>query len=259
MLEVTPVKAFKDNFIWMLHNPGSETAVAVDPGESEPVLSWLEQQGLRLSAILITHKHIDHTGGVMDLQFAYPKVAVLGPAKEPIRGIKVRLNEGDQPDIPGLDAHFTVLEVPGHTEGHIAYYGEGLLFCGDTLFSAGCGGIFGGTHEQMHDSLQRIAALPADTLVYCAHEYTLANLGFAKWVEPDSPAIQQREQEAQAQLQQGDNTVPSRLQTELDTNPFLRVAQPAVLAAAERYVGHSLAQGAEVFSAIRRWKDREYD
>lgn len=259
MLEVTPVKAFKDNFIWMLHNPGSETAVAVDPGESAPVLAWLEARGLRLSAILITHKHIDHTGGVMDLQFAFPGTVVLGPANESIRGIKVRLKEGEHPQIPGLETDFSVMEVPGHTEGHIAYYGEGLLFCGDTLFSAGCGGIFGGTHAQMHASLQRIAGLPADTLVYCAHEYTLANLGFAKWVEPESAAILKREQEAQALLAQGDNTVPSKLGTELATNPFLRVAVPEVRVAAERYMGHALTDGAEVFTAIRRWKDREYD
>ncbi|MCW8944117.1 MAG: hydroxyacylglutathione hydrolase [Sedimenticola sp.] len=259
MLEITPVKAFKDNFIWMLHNPGSGTAVAVDPGESAPVLAWLEANELKLSAILITHKHIDHTGGVMDLQFAFPKVAVLGPSNEAIRGIKVRLKEGEHPTIPGLDADFEVLEVPGHTEGHIAYFGEGSLFCGDTLFSAGCGGIFGGTHEQMHASLQRIAALPAETEIYCAHEYTLDNLGFAKWVEPDSPAILLREQEAQALLAKGDNTVPSSLQTELQTNPFLRVGLPSVKAAAENYVGHSLSEGAEVFTAVRRWKDREYD
>lgn len=259
MLEVTPVRAFKDNFIWMLHNPGSETAVAVDPGESAPVLAWLEQRNLRLSAILITHKHIDHTGGVMDLQFAFPGIAVLGPANETIRGIKVRLKEGERPQVPGLEADFTVMEVPGHTEGHIAYYGEGMLFCGDTLFSAGCGGIFGGTHEQMHASLQRIAALPADTLVYCAHEYTLANLGFAKWVEPESAAILKREQQAQTLLAEGKNTVPSSLQTELETNPFLRVTMPEVQAAAERYVGHALNSGAEVFTAVRRWKDREYD
>ena len=259
MLEITPVKAFKDNFIWMLRNPGSDTAVAIDPGESEPVLTWLKENDLKLSAILITHKHIDHTGGVMDLQFAFPKVAVLGPTHEAIRGIKIRLKEGEHPVIPGLDADFEVLEVPGHTEGHIAYYGEGVLFCGDTLFSAGCGGIFGGTHEQMHASLQRIASLPPETLIYCSHEYTLDNLGFAKWVEPDSPAILQREQEAEALLARGENTVPSSLQTELQTNPFLRVGLPAVKAAAESYVGHSLAEGAEVFTAVRRWKDREYD
>lgn len=259
MLEVTPVKAFKDNFIWMLHNPGSEAAVAVDPGESEPVLAWLKERDLRLSAILITHKHIDHTGGVMDLQFAFPGIPVMGPSNETIRGIKVKLKEGDQPQIPGLDADFKVMEIPGHTEGHIAYYGEGLLLCGDTLFSAGCGGIFGGTHEQMHASLQRIAGLPSDTRVYCAHEYTLANLGFAKWVEPESAAILKREQEAKEQLEQGKNTVPSILQTELETNPFLRVAVPEVQAAAERYAGHPLSTPAEVFTAIRRWKDREYD
>ncbi len=259
MLEITPVKAFKDNFIWMLHNPGSDSAVAVDPGESAPVLAWLEQRGLKLSAVLITHKHIDHTGGVMDLQFAYPGLPVLGPANETIRGIKVRLKEGDRPEIPGLQADFTVLEVPGHTEGHIAYYGENVLLCGDTLFSAGCGGIFGGTHQQMHASLQRIASLPADTLLYCAHEYTLANLGFAKWVEPESQALRDYEQAAKEMLEQGQNTVPSRLQTELQVNPFLRVDEPTVRAAAEAYAGHPLTTAEEVFTAVRRWKDREYD
>lgn len=259
MLEITPVKAFKDNFIWMLHNPGANTAVAVDPGEGAPVLAWLKEQGLELSAILITHKHSDHTGGVMDLRFAFPSVPVFGPSNEPIRGIKVRLKEGDRPEIPGLQADFTVMEVPGHTEGHIAYYGEGMLLCGDTLFSAGCGGIFGGTHQQMHASLQRIAKLPAETLVYCAHEYTLANLGFAKWVEPENQAVLQYEAEAKRVLQQGGNTVPSRLQTELDVNPFLRVAEPAVKAAAERFIGQPLESGEAVFTAIRRWKDREYD
>lgn len=259
MLEITPVKAFKDNFIWMLHNPGSDTAVAVDPGEGAPVLAWLKAQNLKLSAILITHKHSDHTGGVMELQFAYPGVPVFGPANEPIRGIRVRLKEGDHPEIPGLQADFVVMEVPGHTEGHIAYYGEGVLLCGDTLFSAGCGGIFGGTHAQMHASLQRIARLPADTLVYCAHEYTLANLGFARWVEPESEALKRYEEEAKTELAQGGNTVPSRLQTELDVNPFLRVSETTVKVAAEEYAGKSLESGEAVFTAIRRWKDREYD
>ncbi|MCW8908711.1 MAG: hydroxyacylglutathione hydrolase [Sedimenticola sp.] len=259
MLEITPVKAFKDNFIWMLRNPGSDSAVAVDPGEGAPVLAWLKEHGLKLSAILITHKHSDHTGGVMDLQFAFPGVPVFGPANEPIRGIKVRLKEGDRPDIPGLQADFTVMEVPGHTEGHIAYYGEGVLLCGDTLFSAGCGGIFGGTHQQMNASLQRIAKLPAETLVYCAHEYTLANLGFAKWVEPESQALLRYEDEARRVLEQGGNTVPSRLATELEVNPFLRVAEPSVRSAAEKYVGQPLESEEAVFTAIRRWKDREYD
>jgi len=259
MLEITPVKAFKDNFIWMLRNPGSETAVAVDPGEAEPVLAWLKEHGLKLSAILITHKHVDHTGGVMDLQFAFPGIPVFGPANEPIRGIKVRLKEGDRPEIPGLQAEFTVMEVPGHTEGHIAYYGEGALLCGDTLFSAGCGGIFGGTHQQMHASLQRIAKLPADTLVYCAHEYTLANLGFARWVEPESEALLRYEEASKRVLEQGGNTVPSKLATELEVNPFLRVAEPSVRSAAEKYAGQPLESGEAVFTAIRRWKDREYD
>ena len=151
------------------------------------------------------------------------------------------------------------MDVPGHTEGHVAYYGEGVLFCGDTLFAAGCGRVFSGTHQQLHNSLQRITALPPETLCYCAHEYTLDNLGFAKWVEPGNPHILAREDMVRSLLQQGMPSVPSLLSVELETNPFLRTDKDEVVRAAEKYVGHSLSSEEEVFTAVRTWKDKEYD
>ncbi len=184
---------------------------------------------------------------------------MLGPAGEPIAGLTHRLAEGDRVEIPGIEASFRVLEVPGHTRGHIAYWGEGVLFCGDTLFAAGCGRVFDGTPGQLAASLARIARLPPDTLVYCAHEYTLANLGFARWVEPDNPALPERTRAAEALRAAGLPTLPASLALELATNPFLRVGVPAVRCAAEAYAGRSLADDADTFAVVRGWKDRDYD
>lgn len=259
MLEITPVQAFEDNYIWMLGNPGSSDFVAVDPGDEAPVLTWLAQRDARLSAILITHHHYDHVGGLPELTAAFPGITVYGPAGNDIRGVTQPVREGDRLSPAGLDAEFQVLEVPGHTAGHIAYYGEGALFCGDTLFAAGCGRVFDGTFEQLSASLLRIAGLPAQTRIYCAHEYTLANLGFAAWVEPDSAALRVRSEREKARRSAGEPTLPALLQTELETNPFLRTGDAGVRAAAERYAGHPLQSDAEVFTALRRWKDREYD
>ena len=208
---------------------------------------------------MITHKHGDHVGGVKELKRIWPEAVVYGPAGEPIPALERALTDGDQIKLDGVAAEFLVLDVPGHTEGHIAYLGQDALFCGDTLFAAGCGRVFSGTHEQLHRSLQRIAALPPETRIYCAHEYTLDNLGFAAWVEPKNKDIAQRRREAE-ETRAGDRpTVPSRLGLELRTNPFLRSGEPAVVAAAERYAGRGLQSSAAVFKAIRTWKDREYD
>jgi hydroxyacylglutathione hydrolase len=258
-IEITGVDAFEDNYIWMLRNPGSSHAVAVDPGDETPVISWLRQQGCDLTAILITHHHYDHVGGIAELRQAYPDVEVYGPTNETIRGLTLALKEGDRPRIAGLDASFQVLEVPGHTAGHIAYFGEGVLFCGDTLFAAGCGRVFTGTFEQLSDSLERIAALPDDTRVYCAHEYTLANLGFAQWVEPENPDLLNRIKRELQKCEAGIPTVPSHLAEELLTNPFLRTRVRTVVKAAEAAAGHSLRSSAEVFTALRQWKDSKYD
>ncbi|MET0089738.1 MAG: hydroxyacylglutathione hydrolase [Candidatus Thiodiazotropha sp.] len=259
MLEITPLSSFDDNYIWVLRNPGSSQVVVVDPGDETPVLEWLRETSSQLSAVLLTHHHYDHVGGVPELAEAFPGLPVFGPANEKIRGLTHPLREADRPEIPGLEADLRVLEVPGHTAGHIAYYGEGALFCGDTLFAAGCGRVFDGTFEQLSRSLLRIADFPADTQVYCAHEYTLDNLGFAQWVEPDNPDIAERLSMDRAQREAGLPTVPSRLASELQTNPFLRTRIPAVVSVAEQKAGQTLATPASVFSALRQWKDREYD
>ena len=259
MLEIKPISAFNDNYIWLLRQTGGVSAAVVDPGDAAPVIQHLCREGLRLEAILITHKHGDHVGGVRELKRAWPEVVVYGPAGEPIPAVEQALRGGQRITLNGVGAEFLVLDVPGHTEGHIAYYGQDSLFCGDTLFAAGCGRVFSGTHKQLHHSLQLIAALPPETLLYCAHEYTLDNLGFAAWVEPDNPALVQRRQDAEEMRAKNNPTVPSRLDLELLTNPFLRSSEPVVIAAAERYTGGRLQTPDAVFTAIRSWKDREYD
>ena len=259
MLSITPIPAFDDNYIWLLRAPGGSACAVVDPGDEEPVLAALAHEGLELAAILITHKHGDHTGGIRELKAAWPAAAVFGPAGEPIPLLEHPLRGGDTVDLPALGATFEVLDVPGHTEGHIAYVGDGALFCGDTLFAGGCGRVFSGTFEQLSASLERLADLPPATRVYCAHEYTLANLGFAKWVEPENAALLAREQVDVATRARHEPTVPSTLDLELATNPFMRTNQPPVIAAAERWAGRALPNRAEVFRALRTWKDKDYD
>jgi hydroxyacylglutathione hydrolase len=259
MMEISPVRAFEDNYIWMLSQQGVNAAVAVDPGDETPVFEWLRAQAKRLVAILITHHHYDHTGGVPELVEAYPGIPVYGPSRESIRGVNQPLVDGDRISFDGLDGSLTVLDVPGHTAGHIAYFGDGALFCGDTLFAAGCGRVFDGTLAQLSHSLQRIAGLPADTGIYCAHEYTLDNLGFAVWVEPESEALKRRIVEEQRKRQAAEPTLPSALSLELETNPFLRAGVRQVREAAERASGRPLSTPVEIFTALRQWKDREYD
>lgn len=258
-LSIFPVPAFNDNYIWFVCDTGRRHVAIVDPGDAAPVLAALERERLEPVAILITHHHADHVGGVAELKHRFPLLTVYGPARERIPHIDVRLKQGDVVELRAVGARFEVLDVPGHTAGHIAYYGDGALFCGDTLFAGGCGRVFDGTHEQLADSLQRIATLPADTRVYCAHEYTLDNLGFAKWVEPDNAALLAREEAALALRHDGRPTVPSTLAEELATNPFMRLEAPTVIAAAEARAGQPLQGAREVFYAIRQWKDREYD
>ena len=259
MLDVSPIPAFDDNYIWLLRDSDGSRGAVVDPGDEEPVLTALDASGLELSAILLTHHHYDHIGGVEELRAAFPQAKVFGPADRRIRGLTDTVGEGDEVQIPGLSERFRVLEVPGHTSSHIAYSGAGALFCGDTLFAVGCGRVFDGTFEQLAASLERIATLPPETLCYCAHEYTLANLGFAKWVEPRSAALAKREEAALAIRESGQPTVPSRLADELATNPFLRTGVRNVREAAVAAAGRSLVTGADVFTALRQWKDEKYD
>lgn len=259
MLEVRPVPAFDDNYIWMLGDSTGNSYAAVDPGDGMAVLRWLQDRGGRLEAILITHLHGDHTGGISVLSRDFPGIPVYGPSNETIRGVTHPLTNGGEVTLSFLSEPIRVLDTPGHTHGHIAYMGAGALFCGDTLFAAGCGRVFSGTHEQLSTSLRRIAGLPPETLIYCAHEYTLANLGFARWVEPESEPLMERIRSDEAKRRHNEPTLPSTLALELATNPFLRTGQPAVISAAERYAGHALHGHAEVFRALRTWKDREYD
>lgn len=258
MLQVQPIRAFSDNYVWLLTD-GSGAAVAVDPGDADPVLEALSASRLALTAVLITHHHQDHTGGLDDLAVAFPALRTYGPADRRIPAVTDPVREGTRLRPAGLDAEFVVLETPGHTSTHIAFLGDGRLFCGDTLFAGGCGRVFDGTFEQLAHSLDRIAALPRDTLCYCAHEYTLSNLGFGRWVEPENAALAARALSDQRRLDAGEPTVPSRLDLELATNPFLRTREPQVIAAAERHAGQTLRSSAQVFTALRRWKDRDYD
>jgi len=255
MLNVSPILAFDDNYIWLLKDPSSNRATVVDPGDEGPVLTELAAQGLELGAILVTHHHYDHIGGVVALRAAFPEIRVYGPEDQRIAALTDRVREGDAASIPGLAEQFRVMVVPGHTATHVAYLGGGALFCGDTLFAAGCGRVFDGTCEQLATSLERIASLSEDTLCYCAHEYTLSNLEFAARVEPESPAVARRMQGVLELRQAGRPSVPSRLSEELATNPFLRTGVPAVRAAAAAASGGLPATGAEVFTALRRWKD----
>lgn len=255
MLPVLHVRAFQDNYIWVIRGESPRQAVLVDPGDAAPVLDALSRLGVSPAAIFCTHHHGDHVGGIPELLRHFPGLPVYGPAHEGIEGISHPLADGDLVDLPELGLNFRVLEVPGHTRGHIAYFGHGWLFCGDTLFSAGCGRLFEGTAEQMYASLARLAALPGDTLVFCAHEYTLANLRFALTVEPDNAAALSYRTEAEAKRAHDESTIPSTLARERDINPFLRSSVPNVRLAAERHAGKTLPDGVSVFAVVRQWKD----
>jgi len=253
MIEIVPIPAFEDNYIWLIRNGTS--AVAVDPGDAGPVVDYLQRHHLRLVAILLTHHHGDHTGGAAELRLRFD-IPVYGPRLEAIASITHPLSEGDLIDFTSLGCAFQVLDVPGHTAGHIAYYGINSLFCGDTLFACGCGRLFEGTAPQMHASLAKFYALPDDTGVYCAHEYTLENIRFAKSVEPRNTALIAREYREHETLSLGRPTLPSSIGLEKQTNPFLRCGVPAVIAAATRFAGHPLVDPVDVFAAIRQWRDQ---
>jgi hydroxyacylglutathione hydrolase len=258
-MKLIPLPAFQDNYLWLLHD--GQRALVVDPGDAGPVQACLTEHGLRLEAILVTHHHQDHIGGVDRLRDA-TGARVFGPARERIPEPLERLAEGDHIEVLGL--RFEVLDVPGHTAGHIAYYcsspgpdddGAPLLFCGDTLFSAGCGRLFEGTPPQMLASLSKLAALPASTRVCCTHEYTLSNLKFATAVEPGNAQLIHYRQQCEQRRSRGEPTLPSTIALENGINPFLRTRQPAVAQAAHAYGGADEADPVAVFAALRQWKN----
>ncbi|HEX8406626.1 MAG TPA: hydroxyacylglutathione hydrolase [Duganella sp.] len=258
-LSVLTVPAFHDNYLWLIHD-GVHAAV-VDPGAAKPILAALKTNGLKLTAILLTHHHADHVGGVPELLQHY-QVPVFGPRNESIATVTLPVGEGKQIDVPGLPLRLSVLDVPGHTMGHIAYAREpsgdepGWLFCGDTLFAGGCGRLFEGTPAQMISSLGKLAAMADDTKVYCAHEYTLSNLRFARVVEPDNVALQERVKVETDKREHNLPTVPSTIGIEKATNPFLRYREPAI---AEQLIKAGRLDRVETalatFTALRLWKN----
>lgn len=263
LLQVWPIPAFDDNYIWCIHD--GQSALIVDPGDATPVIRYLEQNKLTLTGILITHHHADHTGGILSLmQAAGSHVPVYGPATIDIPGRTHALLEGDKIGLVAPRISFEVYEVPGHTLSHIAYFAnmqanvvEPMLFCGDTLFASGCGRLFEGTPTQMTQSLAKFIALPKNTLVYCTHEYTLSNIRFALAVEPNNANLITWAQTAQALREQNLPTLPTTIGQELQVNPFMRCDQKEVIDAALQVSGEQLLPtSAHVLAVIRAWKDR---
>ena len=254
-LDVRPVRAFSDNYIWLIESPRVPgRVVAVDPGDAAPVRAELRRTGASLAAILLTHHHPDHIGGVAGLLELGP-VPVIGPedARIALRNRTVR--DGEQCELPDLGLGFEILAVPGHTLSHIAFWGHGALFCGDTLFSAGCGRMFEGTPTQMNASLNRLRALPPETRMFCGHEYTAANLRFALTVDPDNRTAQDYRDAVERTRAADAPTLPSPLSLEIRINPFLRCDTAAIRASAEAHAGRLLPEAADVFAELRSWKD----
>ncbi|MGV0963449.1 MAG: hydroxyacylglutathione hydrolase [Polynucleobacter sp.] len=262
LLQVWPIPAFDDNYIWCIHD--GQSALIVDPGDAAPVLQYLEQKNLTLTGILITHHHADHTGGILNLLQALGSVPVYGPANIEIPGRTNVMMEGDKIEVLAPRISLEVYEVPGHTLTHIAYFAnmqanvvEPMLFCGDTLFASGCGRLFEGTPTQMSQSLAKFIALPKNTLVYCTHEYTLSNIRFALAVEPNNANLITWAETAKALRDQHLPTLPTTIGQELQVNPFMRCDQQVVIDAALEVSGEkSLPTPAHVLAVIRAWKDR---
>ncbi len=253
MLRVAALPAFSDNYIWLIHN--ADTAIVVDPGESQPVIHAIDQLGVKLLAVLNTHHHADHVGGNTTLKQHY-NCAIYGPRIEPIPHLTNPLAGGEQVVFPELGLSFQVIATPGHTRGHLSYYGAGYLFCGDTMFGCGCGRLFEGTAAQMYRSLSQLGRLPDETLLCCAHEYTLPNIRFAKTVDGRNPDLLARERDDIRKREHGRPTLPSTLKLEKLTNPYLRCGQSALIEAAAQLSDHALTSEIAVFAAIRAAKDR---
>ena len=273
MISISPVPIFNDNYVWLIEHQNGNACV-VDPGDAAPIKKVLEAKDLTLTSILVTHHHWDHTGGIEQLVAAYENVAVYGPKSNRIPQITHTRQDKDKIDIFGdLSLLFNIIAVPGHTREHIAYFADAhnndkhthvdeqyklrrpILFCGDTLFAGGCGRLLGGTAEQLLSSLKTLSTLPANTQIYCTHEYTLANLAFAEAVEPSNLLLKARVDNESVKRDQGKTTLPSSIELELETNPFLRCAQMEVAATINQHWKQSWQSEQKLFTGLRLWKD----
>ncbi|WP_100642915.1 hydroxyacylglutathione hydrolase [Alteromonas facilis] len=250
---ITPIPAYTDNYIWAFFN--TDYCVVVDPGDAQPVEAFCDEHSIELVAVLVTHHHADHTGGLAKLLQRWPSLRIIGPKNPNIKLLNEHVNEGCTVNIEQLQLQFTVLDLPGHTLDHIGFVGHGGVLCGDTLFSAGCGRLFEGTPTQMQHSLAKLSALPDTTKVWCTHEYTLANMTFAQQVEPQNQALQDRFAWAKQQREKQVPTLPSNIAVEKAINPFLRSHCSSVKASAEQHTGTELKDELAVFTAVRGWKD----
>lgn len=250
MLQIKSIPAFNDNYIWAIQNNEQRCAI-VDPGDAQPVLSYLAANNLTLDVILITHHHKDHTGGIAELKRAFPQADVIGPKNDPVPGLTHSVEDGDQ--ITLFDHQFIVLGLAGHTHGHIGYFGYQMLFCGDVLFSAGCGRVFEGTYQQMWHSLQKLASLDDATKVYCAHEYTASNVAFALAVEPENAQLDAYRDEVNRLRANNQSTLPTTIGREKQINPFLRTTEPEVIKSVANLAENH--DSLTIFTALRDWKN----
>lgn len=251
-MRVHAIEAFDDNYIWAIETKNNDKVIIVDPGEAKPVQQWLEQNSKSIETILVTHHHYDHTGGIAEL-LEQTSCPVIGPQNPEIKTLTQTVTEGDELTVGGIQ--WQVLTTPGHTLDHISFYTPGFLFCGDTLFSGGCGRMFEGTPEQFTQSLLKLRKLPGETRVFCAHEYTEANVSFALKVEPENAVLQSYAEKVRMLREQEQITLPSTLQLELAINPFLRFDQKSVIEAANKHAGSVKNSPEDVFYTIRQWKD----
>lgn len=251
-ITITPIPALTDNYVWLIIDNNSRTALAVDPGEAKPILDYLQQHSLTLAGILVTHHHWDHTNGIIDLK-DLSDIPVYGAMNSNNANVTHRVSENDTIDFASLQLQ--IIAIPGHTLDHTAYYSPGILFSGDTLFAAGCGRVFEGTMPQMFATLQTLAALPDDTNIYCGHEYTLKNLTFAEIVEPNNLAIKNRIENVKSLRNSGLPSLPSQLSDEKQTNPFLRCDAAEIIANVSAHANKTLSSAVDVFTELRKWKD----